>query len=218
MFSRMSRCGYTIDGCRNCGAASESPIHALRDCRAVRKVWENRVPTSFVNLFFQMDWKYWININLDKRIHVEEDWSHLWATSCHMIWRWRNKELHEDSYLRSIYLYEIIDKCVKDYHEAMLISHRIMVREKAEKFVKWMPPRMSFMKVNVDGAHDTSGISGCGGIICYEHGTWHGGFFIGIGICSVLVAELWSILVGLRMAKDLGYRRIEVESDSKRDL
>lgn len=69
---RMSQRGYGSDDCRSCGAASESPIHALRDCRSVRKVWENRVLKDIMHLFFQLDWNEWVNINIVMNMHAGE--------------------------------------------------------------------------------------------------------------------------------------------------
>ncbi|KAH9706363.1 hypothetical protein KPL70_012184 [Citrus sinensis] len=41
-----------------------------------------------------------------------------------------------------------------------------------------------------------------------------GGISANLGVCSVIKAELWGVLHGLRMAWDLGYRRIQVGTDN----
>ncbi|KAL4280373.1 hypothetical protein GQ457_03G009820 [Hibiscus cannabinus] len=44
-------------------------------------------------------------------------------------------------------------------------------------------------------------------------GEWKFGFARSIGRCSVLDAELWAILDGLRHAWQLGFNRVQLESD-----
>ena len=40
------------------------------------------------------------------------------------------------------------------------------------------------------------------------------GFMQDLGTCSILEAELWSILLGLRLGQQMGYHKIEINSDS----
>ncbi|XP_027164808.1 uncharacterized protein LOC113764959 [Coffea eugenioides] len=54
-----------------------------------------------------------------------------------------------------------------------------------------------------------------GGIIRDEAGHWLGGFSVGLGTASNILAELWAILRGLQLAWEKGYRKVIIESDSK---
>lgn len=51
-----------------------------------------------------------------------------------------------------------------------------------------------------------------GGLIRDDCGKWVRGYARKVGFCSVLEAELWGIVEGLRLAWNLGFRRVEVES------
>ncbi|PNY11219.1 hypothetical protein L195_g007822 [Trifolium pratense] len=52
--------------------------------------------------------------------------------------------------------------------------------------------------VNTDGVKEGDGRCGCGKIIRGRSIEWLSGFAKGLGICSVLVAEMWGALEGLR--------------------
>ncbi|CAL8167723.1 unnamed protein product [Prunus armeniaca] len=81
----------------------------------------------------------------------------------------------------------------------------------------WNPPSTGTCKINTDGSRSpTSGSIGAGGLLRDTTGEWIKGFSVNLGNGSVLVleAELWSILWGLTLAWDSGYRNVEVESDS----
>ncbi|KAL4336249.1 hypothetical protein GQ457_07G029660 [Hibiscus cannabinus] len=81
--------------------------------------------------------------------------------------------------------------------------------------VEWAPPEQGWVKLNTDGArHATSGMASCGGVLRDHLGEWILGFSKFIGVCSVIDAELWGVLVGLESAWSRGFRRIVIETDS----
>jgi len=55
---------------------------------------------------------------------------------------------------------------------------------------------------------------GAGGIIRDHTGNWFSGYSVFLGSGNILKAELWSILHGLQLAKDLNITHIVVETDS----
>ena len=57
-------------------------------------------------------------------------------------------------------------------------------------------------------------MAGGGGLLRDQDGRWISGFSFKLGTCSVLVAELWAILHGLRLAWEKGVRKLTVETDS----
>ena len=79
--------------------------------------------------------------------------------------------------------------------------------------MKWVPPPPGMVKVNVDGA--AARRAAVVGVIRDELGNWMGGFVTKIGIADALRAELWSILHGLKLAWDMGFRRVILETDSQ---
>ncbi|MCH94327.1 putative non-LTR retroelement reverse transcriptase, partial [Trifolium medium] len=80
--------------------------------------------------------------------------------------------------------------------------------------IGWTPPRDLFVKLNTDGAYKEHVVAGCGGLIRGSQEEWLGGFAKCVGLCSAFVAELWGVYEGLRYAHRLGFRRVELHSDS----
>ncbi|KAE8731243.1 hypothetical protein F3Y22_tig00002840pilonHSYRG00794 [Hibiscus syriacus] len=56
-------------------------------------------------------------------------------------------------------------------------------------------------------------MAAAGGVLRDGQGKWVFGFARSIGICSPLMAEMWDIHDSLCFAWNLGFRKIEVESD-----
>lgn len=89
-------------------------------------------------------------------------------------------------------------------------------RHMVKVMVRWMPPRVGWMKLNTDGASQGNpGPAIAGGVIRNGEGEWCGGFVLNIGRCTAPLAELWGVYYGLLAAWEKGFRRVEVEVDSE---
>lgn len=85
----------------------------------------------------------------------------------------------------------------------------------ATSHIRWTPPMHGWIKLNCDGARSTShGKATSGGIFCNDNGGFCFGFSVSLGDCSILSAELWAVLYGVRFAWARGYTKIMIESDS----
>lgn len=94
-------------------------------------------------------------------------------------------------------------------------KHAKISGSKTETFIGWTFPENGWFKCNVDGACKNNGMAtGCSGVILDSSGHWIVGFVRGLGMGSVLNAELWGILLGLQIAWNHGIRKIWIESDS----
>ena len=81
--------------------------------------------------------------------------------------------------------------------------------------INWVSPRQDWIKVNTDRAQNSNtGQAMAGGVIRNWCGKNISGFSVHIGLCSITTADLWGIWEGLNLALDLGFRRVELESDS----
>ncbi|KAL4298591.1 hypothetical protein AHAS_Ahas17G0016200 [Arachis hypogaea] len=88
-------------------------------------------------------------------------------------------------------------------------------RRHREVHVAWSYPPENWTKLNTDSAASTNpNAGGCGGVIRNEQGRWVAGFMANLVCCSAFWAEMWGIYHGLKIAWDLGLRRIIMESDS----
>ncbi|PRQ29678.1 putative ribonuclease H-like domain-containing protein [Rosa chinensis] len=74
---------------------------------------------------------------------------------------------------------------------------------------------MNWIKLNVDGARNHAGMISAGGVVRDHSGSWLCGFFANSGCGTVLQAEFWGLLLGLKMSIDAHYQHVLVESDSE---
>lgn len=69
--------------------------------------------------------------------------------------------------------------------------------------------------MNIDGAFKASlRMASTGGLIGDHNGRWIQRFTDNIGTCTIIITELWGILIGLQMAWNRGSQKILLEVDS----
>lgn len=72
------------------------------------------------------------------------------------------------------------------------------------------------MKINSDGCVSKNNrMAGCGGVLRNHYGDWICGYTKNIGNGSVMEAEIWGVLLGLRIAAEVKVGKLMVESDAK---
>ena len=82
--------------------------------------------------------------------------------------------------------------------------------------VCWNTPYEGWVKLNIDGAaHFDSNLAGYGGLVRDENGRWIIGFAKPPDSCSTFIVECWGALCRLHEAWKMGYRRVQLECDSK---
>lgn len=77
---------------------------------------------------------------------------------------------------------------------------------------KWTKPDSGWLKLNTN-ASIINGHAGVGGLIRDSNGNWVEGFSKSIGTSSVLMAELWAMRDGIRMAKSLNIQSLLINMD-----
>ncbi|GAU24728.1 hypothetical protein TSUD_355570 [Trifolium subterraneum] len=83
-------------------------------------------------------------------------------------------------------------------------------------FIGWRKPREGWVKLNCDGSqNDGLGLVGCSGLLRNSDGNWLKGYSRKLGNCDALHAEMWSMYLGLDLARRVGIMHLHVESDSK---
>lgn len=80
--------------------------------------------------------------------------------------------------------------------------------------IKWIPPPEGTLKLNTDGSH-SHGLSACGGLLCNSLGQFVRGFHCNLGTATSVAAELWGLVMGLRMARMVEAPSVLVELDSR---
>lgn len=71
------------------------------------------------------------------------------------------------------------------------------------------------MKLNMVGIAKGTAGAGCGDVLRGVHGGWLCGFSKYLRSCSVYVSELWGVLLGLELVRTCGFKRVELQMDSK---
>ncbi|KAL4311917.1 hypothetical protein GQ457_01G054220 [Hibiscus cannabinus] len=85
---------------------------------------------------------------------------------------------------------------------------------RSELVQSWCKSPTGWVKMNVDASVSIDDQTvGVGGIIRDAVGSWQFGFARYVGRCNALLAEIWAIHDGLLHARELGYHRVELESD-----
>lgn len=84
----------------------------------------------------------------------------------------------------------------------------------SQEKLKWNPPFVGWLKINVDGASNRfTKIGVCAGVARDQNGDMLWGFRCNLGLSNSLNAELWGILWALKHAWNGVGRRIIVETD-----
>ncbi|KAF2289906.1 hypothetical protein GH714_039118 [Hevea brasiliensis] len=87
--------------------------------------------------------------------------------------------------------------------------------DRVEHDICWVCPPKGHVKINTDSSLRSSDNCAFGGGLCRDAtGNWLFSFAASYGISSVLGAELWSMYEGLRLAYDIGYRKVILECDN----
>ncbi|KEH29883.1 hypothetical protein MTR_4g054275 [Medicago truncatula] len=92
--SRLNRMHIGNPYYHHCGDAIETTLHVLRDCPLAEAVWLNSFELQFRTNFYTTDLRDWIEQNLNRK-----RWAEFWPTTCHTLWYWRNKLVHDEEFV-----------------------------------------------------------------------------------------------------------------------
>ncbi|PKI45767.1 hypothetical protein CRG98_033774 [Punica granatum] len=177
--------------CPHCESGAESTLHVLRDCALAKQVWSRFVPIDAQPDFFTMDLLDWLWQNLSYPHH--QHWSTTFATSCRLLWTWRNKELSELDFSRPTSACRTILQIAQSFREGWALVEKVIgTTSKRWVDISWIQLLEDFFKLNTDGySRGNPGAAGAGGLIRDVDGSWIVRFAQNVGIAMVAVAELW---------------------------
>ncbi|CAA7014437.1 unnamed protein product [Microthlaspi erraticum] len=138
----------------------------------------------------------------------------MFAVAVWWAWKWRYNDVFGDNTLwrNSV---KFRKDYVKGVHSVTMGGGRTGVVHRVEREILWLPPLVSWMKLNIDSAsHGNPGLATAGGAIQNGYGQWCGGFALNIGRCTAPVAELWGVYYSLCIAWKRGITSLKVEIDS----
>ncbi|KAL4273826.1 hypothetical protein GQ457_13G020550 [Hibiscus cannabinus] len=183
----------TLDAsCPCCGYISESITHILRDCPSTRALWCSILPPDRHALFFSSSLEHWL-------------------------WKRRNDFVFTDVCLPLEAVYNLSLAWAKHFTGTTDIVW--VPASSLVSLLQWTPPATGWVSLNADASLSlTSGIGTVGGVFRNSAGNWICGYHKCVGFVSILQAELWSVLVGLQVARSFGFDRLIVQSDSSQAI
>ncbi|XP_061367124.1 uncharacterized protein LOC133310245 [Gastrolobium bilobum] len=205
--------------CPTCLRENENLMHALRDCKNARSIWEawfdGKVPANFLNIN-GLDW-FIINLHKPFFSRFWKSWKEVFFVTCWFLWKWSNATIHEEFFSRPQDPLCRILNFLKDTKRSSSLEP-FTVDQNLVGFsgIPLQALTHEGVKIFVDGAVNLSTSFGaCGGVACSAQGDWLSGFSFNIGPCSSLEAELLGIFHGLNLAMQLKLADVWVGCDSK---
>ncbi|RYR24559.1 hypothetical protein Ahy_B02g058063 [Arachis hypogaea] len=154
----------------------------------------------------------WVSSNLS----TSRNWQCLFGVVTSSLWFFRNKLIFEGNSTTVASAIAQIRVRFDEFNR----SSRSKVHLNAPyanhaRLISWKPPSEDAVKLNVDGSYMAiTNNAACGGILRNYLGGFIKGFSCNLGSCSIMHAELWGIVHGLRIATSLNLSCVIVESDS----
>lgn len=143
---------------------------------------------------------------------VDMEWQTLFAICCWLIWKSRNESIFSNSHRNAQTIISMSHIWTMSYLE---FDNKMKVHPSTNLHSKWSPPNTGWIKLNSDGAVSLDGqFLTIGGVLCDYEGKWLWGYNMNLGSESIFKTEARSMLEGLFLAWDKGYKKIEIESDN----
>lgn len=221
LLTHMDRCKRNMKNDTLCpigNQENESILHAVRDCPRATSTWKLLVHPADLHRFFNMNHATWLSDNLQctnmSPSLGEIPWSIVFVVCVWSLWRERNNVIFRDHHRDPQQIFHgILNQSQEIIRSNMKLAKVGVGKTKA--FIGWKFPQAGWTKCNVDGACKNYGEStGCGGAMRDSSGQWLMRFKQGLVSGTVLNAELWGILQGMKLTWNQGVRKLWIEGDS----
>lgn len=217
---RLKRGLTTSEMCSVCTNHVEDHFHTFRDCVFAKEVWTCIFGFNTDGFFSQHNWVQWLYDNLTRvDMLLGAEWKVTFGVVPDNLWRRRNGIIFNNIIWSPSEVVIRVRKTVLAIKEAMDIDGKLSRNESTadnESAIRWCYPRTGEVALNCDGlVSSAGGVAACGGVVRDDMGNFIVGYTTNLGSCSILAAELWSILHGLSIAWSRGYKKTQVYSDSK---
>ncbi|XVF16288.1 hypothetical protein REPUB_Repub10bG0018300 [Reevesia pubescens] len=198
--------------CFLCSDHEETISHAIRDCAKSKAVWLSVDGDLRQGNFFNLPLKDWLSCNVANKRNVQGvPWHTLFTTAAWLIWYWRNCQLHDQDFLWPPNACQQIWTKAREMRDVLC---KFSSKLNYNANITWSKPSLQAVKLNVDASVNIGSGVALAGVIRDNKGAWLSGFSSNIGICSTITAELWAVYKGLHLCWDLGYKSVELETNS----
>jgi hypothetical protein len=102
-------------------------MHVIRDCAIAANTWKNLLSTQERGKFFVAEPQEWITLNITNKFgqRYGNDWQAIWATTCYLLWQWRNKSMHDDEFVRPERSWKVIEEYVHAYKLSLAAEEQV---------------------------------------------------------------------------------------------
>ncbi|CAN1792527.1 Putative ribonuclease H protein At1g65750 [Linum perenne] len=208
---RVRRHLATSAACPRCGAASESVAHALRDCPLAADSW-NHTGFDGSDRVWRGPVADWVMNGLLSAKGL------LFGVTAWMIWKNRNEVIFSNSSASGLQTAQRSINWANTITEAFQHENRCFGPQGLKRWenIAWEPGPADWVTINTDGSCLASiRKASAGGIIRRADGRGLVAFTMNLGACTVTRAEIRGAIGGLELAWDYGFRRVELQLDSK---
>ncbi|CAN1304300.1 Putative ribonuclease H protein At1g65750 [Linum perenne] len=204
----------TDASCPECRDLCEDCEHVLRRCSLARQVWEAQLPEVLVgdntNASFADWWRVGIS-NLDSRLQF--------GIIAWLLWHRRNRLVFQNENTSASEVCGQVKFWVHFYSscwKALRLSREVPGLARQAQLIGWRPAEEECFSLNSDGSLYTNpNRAAAGGVIRDANGRFISAFSANLGTCSIMRAELRSIIEGTKLAWDIGIRKLSIQSDSE---
>ncbi|KAI5348581.1 hypothetical protein L3X38_001468 [Prunus dulcis] len=212
---QMQKRGLTqVPTCPICDYPMETIAHLFKDCPLSLAIW-NCLQIGNNPSPDMVDFKEWLlrNLQSKRKVYNGLPWPLVFALYLWFTWKWRCKGIFDQRFVMPGEPHQLILQYVLEWFNATKPPSLSYVPSVVQ--LHWIAPTYGVCKINTDGSRNcVSEFISAGGLLRDNYGAWIKGFFVKLGVGSVLEAELWGIFWGLHLAWESGFRVVEVESDS----
>ncbi|CAN1143560.1 Putative ribonuclease H protein At1g65750, partial [Linum perenne] len=198
--------------CPRCEATEESILHVLRDCAFAKQVWDQIGVSATAPIRSETCPIEWLKLMMS-----HEKSSELVIT-CWYLWKARNEWVFAGTNTSA----SATAIRIQSWHSTVIstVKHQeLIVKKKPERVradIAWEPGEEGWVVLNTDGSvlADCSKAA-AGGLIRSADGRCLSAFYINLGRCSIMRAELRGVIEGLQRAWGNGFRKVDARVDSQ---
>ncbi|CAI0409373.1 unnamed protein product [Linum tenue] len=199
------------DSCDTCNSAPESTEHVLRQCAYATQVWHD-LGISDNNLTIGLNLADWMAEHLKNA-----QTGLLFGVGAWYLWKRRNEWVFDRKQQDPSTLVQRIRSWTSTVRNAQDNNGKIHTTQRAKTSteIAWKPPPPDWIAINTDGSvKQPDSLAAAGGLLRDNSGRCLGAFASNLGACTITRAELLGVLQGLKLAWRLGYRKVQVRTDS----
>ncbi|CAN1181294.1 Putative ribonuclease H protein At1g65750 [Linum perenne] len=198
--------------CEFCHVGEETVSHVLRECLFAREVW-NRTRRELLS---EADWQLPLSDWIET--FIKSDNGLQFGIVCWFLWRARNERIFAGSRDGPAGVAIKASDWLQSVRSAMCRETSLEPEtERGRRIdVSWKAGPEEWFTLNSDGSVlGHRGRSAAGGLIRDSSGNCLQAFTMNLGVCTITRAEICGVLEGVRRAWEAGYRKLEIQMDSK---